>query len=224
MELKIKVLEISPNIKNLKIKQTDILSLSFIAENIVVKIDNIEKNISNKNDILLILREYSPNEKIHFNLIRNDAIIIGTGKFSPTSGIKWYKIYDLVSVTENNINISSKSLFNKKKTNHNFNDSLINSNIKIKLEIQVNINKSKNKLNISNSKNINYSNSKNRAILSGIVGVDEKNNNSVMSPNLNSNFNKYKANQNINSYTATSALKSPRFKNILIMIHQKKIH
>ena len=215
MELKIKVLEISPNIKNLKIKQTDILSLSFIAENIVVKIDNIEKNISNKNDILLILREYSPNEKIHFNLIRNDAIIIGTGKFSPTSGIKWYKIYDLVSVTENNINISSKSLFNKKKTNHNFNDSLINSNIKIKLEIQVNINKSKNKLNISNSKNINYSNSKNRAILSGIVGVDEKNNNSVMSPNLNSNFNKYKANQNINSYTATSALKSPRFKNIL---------
>ena len=92
MELKIKILEISPNIKTLKVRQTDILSLSFLAENIVIKIDNIEKSISNKDEILLILREYSPNEKIHFNLIRNDAIIIGTGKFTPTSGTKWYKI------------------------------------------------------------------------------------------------------------------------------------
>ena len=41
MELNIKILDISPNIKILKIKPTDIISLSLIAENIVVKIDDI---------------------------------------------------------------------------------------------------------------------------------------------------------------------------------------
>ena len=213
MELKIKILEISPNIKTLKVRQTDILSLSFLAENIVIKIDNIEKSISNKDEILLILREYSPNEKIHFNLIRNDAIIIGTGKFTPTSGTKWYKIYDLVSFTENNINSSSKNPIHKKK--NNINDSLINSNIKIKLEIQSNINKNKNKLNASNSKNINFSNSKNKTNLTGLANIDEKNNNSLLTSNTNSNFNKFKINQNINSYMATPAIKSPRFTNIL---------
>ena len=149
MELNIKILDISPNLKTLKIKPTDIISLSLIAENIVVKIDDIEKNILNKENILLILREYSPNEKIHFNLIRNEAIIIGTGKFSLLSGSKWYKIFDLINLTENNINYNNKLLFYNKKNS----DSLINSNIKIKLETQINIvNESKSKLKYNTKK------------------------------------------------------------------------
>ena len=57
MELKIKILEIFPNIKNIKLKPSDIISLSFEAENVVVKIDNIEKSIINKDNILLLLKE-----------------------------------------------------------------------------------------------------------------------------------------------------------------------
>ena len=213
MELNIKILDISPNIKTLKIKPTDIISLSLIAENIVVKIDDIEKNILNKENILLILREYSPNEKIHFNLIRNEAIIIGTGKFSLLSGSKWYKIFDLINLTENNINYNNKLLFYNKKNS----DSLINSNIKIKLETQINIvNESKSKLKYNTKKLSNYSNNKNKSNITGLISLDEKNNNSIISSNMNSNFNKFRLYQNINSYTATPSIKSPRYNNILM--------
>ena len=128
MEVKIKLLEISPNAKYLKGRPTDILSLSFIAENIVIKVDDIEKSIMNKEPIVLILRDYSPNEKIHFNLIRNDSIIIGLGKFTPSPATKWYKIYDLINITESNASHTSK-IFNKKNKNNN--DSLMHSKIKI---------------------------------------------------------------------------------------------
>ena len=213
MELNIKILDINPNIKTLKIKPTDVISLSFIAENIVVKIDDIEKNILNKENILLILREYSLNEKIHFNLIRNEAIIIGTGKFTPLSGTKWYKIFDLINLTENNISFSNKLLFKKNKNN----DSLINSNIKIKLETQINlVNKSKSKLKYSTKKLINYSNNKKQSRITGLNNLDEKKNNSIISSNMSSNFNKFQSNQNINGYTATPSIKSPRYANILI--------
>ena len=213
MELNIKILDISPNIKILKIKPTDIISLSLIAENIVVKIDDIEKNILNKENILLILREYSQNEKIHFNLIRNEATIIGTGKITLVSGSKWYKIFDLINLTENNINYNNKLLFNKNRNS----DSLINSNIKIKLDTQINIvNKSKNKLKYNTKKLSNYSNNKCQSNKTGLINFDEKNNNSIISSNMNSNFNKFKLNQNINSYTATPCIKSPRYNNILM--------
>ena len=212
MELNIKILEINPSIKNLKISPSDTISLSFIAENVVVKIDDLEKNITNKENILLVIREYSPNEKIHFNLIRNDAIIIGAGKFTPLSGIKWYKMFDLISLTETNVNYSSKNLFKKSKNN---NDSLVNSNIKIKLETQINIVKSKSKSQY-NTKKLNFSGNKNQSNLNGIQNPEEKTNNSIISSNLNSNFNKFKINQNINSYTATPNIKSPRYTNIVI--------
>ena len=211
MELKIKILEIIPNIKTLKLKQSDIISLTFIAENFIVKIDNIEKSMITKEYVLLLLREYSPNERIHFNLIKNDVIIIGTGKLTPSSGIKWYKIYDLVSATENNVNYSSKTL---SKKNININDSLINSNIKIKLETHLHMVKNKSKLKAS-SKKINFSNSKNKTNVAGLINMDEKSNNSIISSNLNSNFNKFKLNQNINSYTATPGIKSPRYTHLL---------
>ena len=208
MELNIKILEINPSVKNLKIKPTDIISLSFIAENVVVKIDNIEKNILNKEIILLILRDYSPNEKILFNLMRNDAMIIGTGRLTPFTGTKWYKTFDLISITESNVNNNSKNLI--KKSNSNNIDSLINSNIKIKLETQVNITKSKSKPKY-NTQKINISNIKNK---SNLTNMDEKNN-SLVTNNI-SNFNQFQLNKNINSYTATPGIKSPRYNNLLM--------
>ena len=219
MELKIKILEISPNIKNIKINATDIISLSFMAENVVVKIDDIEKNITNKENILLILRAYSPNEKILFNLIRNEAIIIGTGKFTPLTGVKWYKIFDLKSITENNVNYTNKNLSKKNKNN----DSLISSNIKIKLETQVNIlnnySKSKSKSKVTK---INNSNNKKQVNINNLINFDEKSNNSIISSNISSNFNQFKLNQKINSYTATPGIKSPRYTNLLMRAQTNK--
>ena len=113
MKLSIKILEINPSIKNLKINSSDTISLSFIAENIVVKIDEVEKNRANKENVLLVIIEYFPNGKINFNLIRNDAIIIRTGKFTRLSGIKWNKMFELFSLTGTNVNYSSKNLFKK---------------------------------------------------------------------------------------------------------------
>ena len=226
MELKIKILEIIPNAKNFKIRQSDVISLSFLAENVEIKIDNIEKNIPSKEYILFSKKDFSINEKIHFNLIRNNAIIIGTGHFTPSSGTKWYKIYDLISPTECNINYSSKTL---SKKNTHFNDSLINSNIKIKLETQLHILKNKSqsksktknskKLKYSSKKFINYSTSKNKINTTGLTYLDEKSSNSLMSSNISLTFNRYKTNQNINSYAATPAtpgIKSPRYTQILM--------
>ena len=208
MELNIKIIETNPSIKNLKVNPTDIISLSFIAENIVLKIDNIEKNIANKENILLMLREYSPNEKILFNLIRNDSTIIGTGKFTPLTGAKWYKMFDLISITENNINKnSSKNLLRRSSSNNN--DSLINSNIKIKFETQVNLTKSKSKSKL-NIQKINNSNNKNKSNLTNL----EKNN-SLIASNIAS-YNQLQLNKNINSYNDTPGTKSPRYNNILI--------
>ena len=230
MELKIKILEIIPNIKNLKMRQSDIISLSILSGNVGVKFDNIEKNISNKDYILLSMRDFSPNEKIHFNLIRNNTIIIGKGQLTPVTGTKWYKIYDLISSTESNINYSSKT-FSKKSIHTN--DSLINSNIKIKLQTQLHIlknkshskSKSKSKtksgkiMKYSTKKFINYNSSKNKINTTRLTYLDEKSSNSLMTSNLSLTYNRYKLNQNINSYNSTRAtpgIKSPRFTQILM--------
>ena len=156
-----------------------------------------------------MLREYSPNEKILFNLIRNDSQIIGTGKFTPLTGAKWYKMFDLISITENNINKNSnKSLL--KRSNSNSNDSLINSNIKIKFETHINLTKSKSKSKL-NTQKINNSNNKNK---SNLTNLDEKNN-SLITSSLQ-NFNQLQLNKNINSYNDNPGTKSPRYNNIII--------
>ena len=199
MELKIKILEIFPNIKNIKLKPSDIISLSFEAENVVVKIDNIEKSIINKDNILLLLKEFSPKQKISFNLLRNDKNILGKGKFFPLPGIKWHKIYELINRTEGNAIYNSKTLSRKNlNINNNSSDISSNSSIKVKLDIQMNILKTP----ISKK-------SKGR-----IKFIDDKYNNSLMSSNMSSNFNKFKSYRKISSYAATPGLKSPRYYSI----------
>ena len=169
MELKIKVLEIFPNIKNIKIKPSDIISLSFEAENIVVKIDNIEKSIINKEKILLLLKEFSPKQKISFNLLRNDTNILGKGKFLPLPGIKWHKIYELINRTEGNVTYNSKTLSRKNLSINNYSSDISsNSSIKIKLDIQINIlktpisKKSKGRIKFSSKKSYNINGNKNK--------------------------------------------------------------
>lgn len=221
MELKIKVLEIFPNIKNIKIRPSDIISLSFEAENVVVKIDNIEKSIINKDNILLLLKEFSPKQKISFNLLRNDTNILGKGKFIPLPGIKWHKIYELINRTEGNVTYNSKTLSRKNLNINNYSSDISsNSNIKVKLDIQMNMlktpisKKSKGRIKFSPKKSYNINGNKNKSNLNGTSNIDDKYNNSLMSSNMSSNFNKYKSNRKISSYAATPGLKSPRYTSI----------
>ena len=218
MELKIKVLEIFPNIKKIKLKPSDIISLSFEAENIVVKIDNIEKSIINKDNILLLLKEFSQKQKISFNLIRNETNMLGKGIFFPLPGIKWHKIYEGINRTEGNATYNSKSLSRKNLNLNNYSSDISsNSNIKVKLDIQMNLlktpisTKSKGKIKFSSKKSYNINGNKNKSNLNGSSNIDDKYNNSLMSSNMSSNFNKYKSNQKIKSYTATPGLKSPKY-------------
>ena len=220
MELKIKILEIAPNIKNLKKNPTDIISISFMAENVVVKIDNIEKSI-NKDSILLLLKEFSSNERIRLNLIRNDETILGKGMLIPLPGVKWLRIFDFGNQVDGNKYYSNKT-FSRKSSNFINTDNNSNINIKIKLEIQVNMikgtneNKSKSRSKLKNSpKKINVISNINKPILTG-SNIEEKTNNSILSSNISSNFNKYKSNQNASSYTATPGIKSPKYTSILI--------
>ena len=221
MELKIKVLEIFPNIKNIKLKPSDIISLSFEAENIIVKIDNIEKSIINKDKILLLLKELSPKQKIVFNLLRNDTNILGKGKFFPLPGIKWHKIYELINRTEGNVTYNSKTLSRKNLNINNYSSDISSiSNIKVKLDIQKNIlktpisKKSKGRIQFSPKKSYNINDNKNKSNLNGNSNIEDKYNNSLISSNMNSNVNKFKSNQKISSYAATPGLKSPRYTSI----------
>ena len=221
MELKIKILEIFPNIKNIKLKPSDIISLSFEAENVVVKIDNIEKSIINKDNILLLLKEFSPKQKISFNLLRNDKNILGKGKFFPLPGIKWHKIYELINRTEGSAIYNSKTLSRKNlNINNNSSDISSNSSIKVKLDIQMNIlktpisKKSKGRIKFSPKKSYNINGNKNKSNLNGTSNIDDKYNNSLMSSNMSSNFNKFKSYRKISSYAATPGLKSPRYYSI----------
>lgn len=221
MELKIKVLEIFPNIKNIKSKNSDIISLSFEAENIIVKIDNIEKSIINKDNILLLLKEFSPKQKISFNLLRNDTNILGKGILYPLPGIKWHKVYELINRTEGNVTYNSKTLSRKNLiANNNSTDISSNSYIRVKLDLQTNIlktpnsKKSKGRIKFGSKKSYNINGVKNKPNLNGTSNIDDKYNNSIMSSDINYNYNKYKLSQNINSYAATPGMKSPRYTSI----------
>ena len=78
MELKIRLVEITPEIRNFKTLPTDILSLNFIQQNITVKMENIEKFIQTKEFITLYLKNNI--DKIKYTLLLNNISIIGVRK------------------------------------------------------------------------------------------------------------------------------------------------
>ncbi len=120
MEAKIRIVEISPKLKLLKNNPKDIISISFISDNYSLKIEDVEKAI-NSNDKFIINLKESKNIKnkniiqsIKYSLIRNNNYIIGTGEFTPSEGIKWYKLNEI------NNNISKESLITSSTSNGNF--------------------------------------------------------------------------------------------------------
>ena len=57
MEVKLKIIEISPKIKSLQNNSKDIISISFISDNYSVKIEDVEKAMNNKDNIIINLKQ-----------------------------------------------------------------------------------------------------------------------------------------------------------------------
>ena len=105
MEAKLRIIEISPKLKNFKNNSKDIISISFISDNYSVKIEDVDKAIINNEKIIINIKE-SKNKilPIKYSLIRNNNNIIASGEFIPCEGINWYKLNDVKN------NLSKESL------------------------------------------------------------------------------------------------------------------
>ena len=93
MELRIRIVELYPNVDFFKKLSSDKLSMFFICGNISFKIEDIEKNIQNKESIIVILNQTKLTlTPIKFTLLFNDMNILGIGQLIPKSDIQWQKI------------------------------------------------------------------------------------------------------------------------------------
>ena len=115
MELKVRLLEITPEVKNFKTLSSDILSLNFIYQNITVKMENIEKFIQTKEFIIIPLKNTF--EKIKYTLLLNNISIIGVGQFFPCSETKFYRVIDINKNKEKIIKIKLETILPNKKHN-----------------------------------------------------------------------------------------------------------
>ena len=138
MEVKIRIVEISPKLKSFKNNPKDIISISFISDNYSVKIEDLDKAILSNDKIIINLKELKESKNnnifqpIKYSLIRNNNSILSTGEFTPTEGVKWYKLNEiknniskesLVTSSTSNGNIKNNNNTNKNRRTHNLSDS-----------------------------------------------------------------------------------------------------
>ena len=120
METKIRIIEVSPKLIIFKNNPKDIISISFVSDNYNIKIEDIEKAISNNDLIILNLKESKDLKNkniiqpIKISLILNNKNIIGTGEIIPIEGINWYQLDKI-----NNNNTSKESLITSSTSNSN---------------------------------------------------------------------------------------------------------
>ena len=128
MDAEILIIEVSPKLKHLKSHLNDIISICFITDNYSIKKEDVEKSITNKEKIIIPLKE-TKNKTIKCTLIRNNNIIC-KGEFNLVEGIKWYEINDtknsasiesLITASTMNGNIKSGENLKNKKNNMNSN-------------------------------------------------------------------------------------------------------
>ena len=120
MEAKIRIIEVSPKLIIFKNNPKDIISISFVSDNYNIKIEDIEKAISNNDIIILNLKESKDlknkniTQPIKISLILNNKNIIGTGEIIPKEGINWFQLEKI-----NNNNTSKDSLITSSTSNSN---------------------------------------------------------------------------------------------------------
>ena len=159
MEVKLKIIEISPKIKSLQNNSKDIISISFISDNYSVKIEDVEKAMNNKDNIIINLKQANNKNNIQtikYSLIKNNNNIISTGEFTPIEGIKWYKLSEIKNnISKEKYLASSKSKGNI-KNNNNQQVNLLKIKFEIKISNKMIMNKNKNNANHDNIRKNNY--------------------------------------------------------------------
>ena len=210
MEVKIKILEILPKIAQLKSNYTDFFSMSFEYDNYKVNIEDIEKTINNRDEIIINLKEssFSKNDIkqfIKFSLIKNNkniSYILGSSEILIIDGVKWYTVKEvkndmvnkesfITSSTSNNLqNTSELSTVDCLKLINNLNSSsstTLNSNMTIKIKFSINT--------LSRSKQVNRRNKKyespafsNRLTKKSFYSSKTKKNVNKLKSDLSSNY------------------------------------
>ena len=160
MEVKLKIIEISPKIKSLKNNSKDIISISFISDNYSVKIEDVEKAMNNNDNIIINLKQANNKNKIQaikYSLIKNINNIISTGEFTPIEGTKWYKLSEIKNnISKVNFLASSKSKDNIRNNNNYQQVNLLKIKFEIKISNKMIMNKNKNNDNHDKIRKNNY--------------------------------------------------------------------
>jgi hypothetical protein len=147
MEVKLKIIEISPKIKSLQNNSKDIISISFISDNYSVKIEDVEKAMNNKDNIIINLKQANNKNNIQtikYSLIKNNNNIISTGEFTPIEGIKWYKLSEIKNNISNENPLSSSKSKGNIRNSNNQQANLLKIKFEIKISNKIILNKNKN--------------------------------------------------------------------------------
>lgn len=147
MEVKLKIIEIFPKLKSFKNNSKDIISMSFISDNYSVKIEDVEKAMSNNDSIIINLKQ--PNNKnkiqtIKYSLIKNNNNIISNGEFSPIEGTKWYRLSEIKNNTNKEKALSSSKSNKNIRNSNNQQVNLLKIKFDIKISNKIIMNKNKN--------------------------------------------------------------------------------
>ena len=125
MEAKIRIIEILPKIQTIKTNSKDIISISFISNNIPKKIEDIEQSISKNQKIIINLKNEKGKNKVIVKclLSRKNNSIIASGDLILEEGLNWYKLNEV-----KNNKLSKESLITASTSNGNIQKVNIDNN------------------------------------------------------------------------------------------------
>ena len=125
MEAKIRIIEIIPKIQTIKTNSKDVISISFISNNIPKKIEDIEQSISKNQKIIINLKNEKGKNKVIVKclLSRKNNNIIASGDLILEEGLNWYKLNEI-----KNNKLSKESLITASTSNGNIQKVNIDNN------------------------------------------------------------------------------------------------
>ena len=125
MEAKIRIIEILPKIQTIKTNSKDVISISFISNNIPKKIEDIEQSITKNQKIIINLKNEKGKNKVIVKclLSRKNNNIIASGDLILEEGLNWYKLNEV-----KNNKLSKESLITASTSNGNIQKLNIDNN------------------------------------------------------------------------------------------------
>ena len=95
MEAKITIIEISPRLPYLKTVVTDSFSISFLYDDNIIKIEDLESYLSKSEPPYISLPNISQSY-IYFYLLKNGKYIMGIGEIPLVNSVKWYNLKEFI--------------------------------------------------------------------------------------------------------------------------------